>query len=234
VISVDQVRKSFGHRVVLDGFDLEVRPGAVSLLVGANGAGKSTSLRILSGLLQPDGGRVRLNAIDLRAHRSAALSQLSFLPQSPNFHPRLTTRQVASYYGQLRRRTDNDVMQELAAWQLLDHAHVVTGHLSGGMRQRLALAIFALARAPILLLDEPGLSLDPFWRARLQTFLMDEARAGRTVLVATHLLGEWEGRVDTCFALKGGRVAGELPAHRLREAFAAQERAPLPVSETSE
>jgi len=231
VISVHQVRKAFGRRLVLEGLDLAVAPGAVSLLVGANGAGKSTLLRILSGLARPDAGEVALNGFDLRTQRRAALSQLSFLPQSPSFHPRLTTREVATYYGRLRRRTDDDVTQELAAWQLLDHAKVVTSHLSGGMRQRLAIVIFALARAPVLLLDEPGLSLDPFWRVKLQTFLLEQARGGRTVLVATHLLGEWEGRVDRCFALRGGRVAGELPPERLREAFAAEEGISLPISE---
>jgi ABC-type multidrug transport system ATPase subunit len=87
------------------------------------------------------------------------------------------------------------------------------------MRQRLALAVFALADAPVLLLDEPGLSLDPEWRYRLQTFLVEEARRGRTVLVATHLLGEWEGQTDRCLVIADGRNAGELPPERLRDAF---------------
>ena len=130
---------------------------------------------------------------------------------------------MAAYYGQLRRRTAAEVEAELAEWALMDHAGVMTHQLSGGMRQRLALAVFALARAPVLVLDEPGLSLDPYWRDRLQQYLSAAARAGRTVLVATHLLGEWEGRVDTCHWMKDGRIAGELPADRLREAFAAAE-----------
>lgn len=231
MITVQEVRKAFGPRAVLGGLNLEVRPSAVSLLVGANGAGKSTLLRILSGLSDPDAGAVLLNGVDLLARRADALAQLSFLPQAPRFHPRLTTRQVATYYGRLRNRSADDVTHELAAWELMGHANVVTSHLSGGLRQRLAIAVFALARAPILLLDEPGLSLDPFWRARLQTFLMEEARGGRTVLVATHLLGEWEGRVDTCFALKNGRIERELPADRLREAFAASEGMALNLPE---
>lgn len=231
MISVREVRKAYGKRTVLDGLSLQVRPGAVSLLVGTNGAGKSTLLRILCGLTRSDAGSVGLNGIDLATQRNPALAQLSYLPQAPSFHPRLTTRQVAGYYGRLRRRTADDVTQELAAWELLDHANTITSHLSGGLRQRLAITIFALARAPILLLDEPGLSLDPLWRAKLQTFLMGEARAGRTVFVATHLLGEWEGRVDTCFALRHGRIECELPPHRLREAFAAHEGVTVPIPE---
>jgi ABC-type multidrug transport system ATPase subunit len=93
------------------------------------------------------------------------------------------------------------------------------------MRQRLALAIFALARAPVLVLDEPGLSLDPFWRDRLAAFLTEEAQRGRTVLTATHLLGEWEGRVDRCVLMRDGRIAAELPPGHLRAAFAEAEMA---------
>ena len=96
---------------------------------------------------------------------------------------------------------------------------MINAELSGGLRQRLALAVFALARASVLVLDEPGLSLDPEWRQRLQAHLSARAADGATVLVATHLLGEWEGKVDTCVRLEHGRAAGTLPADRLRETF---------------
>ena len=219
MIKVRCVTKAFGARPVLSGLDLHVQSGAVHLLVGANGAGKSTLLRIVSGLLQPDEGSVELNGQDLHATRHLALGQLSFLPQAPRFHPRLTTRQVAAYYGRLRGRTAADVERELVRWELRDHARMSTAHLSGGMRQRLGLAIFALAAAPVLVLDEPGLSLDPQWRAQLQQYLMEQAREGRCVLVATHLLGEWEGHVDTCYVLEQGAIARTLPPHQLRAEF---------------
>jgi ABC-type multidrug transport system ATPase subunit len=96
---------------------------------------------------------------------------------------------------------------------------VPTGKLSGGLRQRLALAVFSLADAPVILLDEPGLSLDPEWRQSLQQFLRHEAGRGRTVLVATHLLGEWERRADRCLLIERGRSQGELPPDQLREYF---------------
>lgn len=228
------VSKRFRSRAVLRQLELVVRPGGVNLLVGANGAGKTTLLRILARLADPDAGSVLLNGADLQADPRHALAQLSFLPQAPRFHPRLTTRQVATYYGRLRRRTREEVEAELGHWELMEHATVMTQQLSGGMRQRLALAVFALARAPVLVLDEPGLSLDPFWRDRLQQHLTAAARAGRTVLVATHLLGEWEGRVDACHLMKDGRIAGELPPDRLREAFAAAEGMPPPEPRTAE
>lgn len=213
------LRKSFGSLPVLAGLDLVAEPGTVTLLVGRNGAGKTTALQLLAGLAAPDGGTICIQGHDLESDRSQALARLSFLPQAPRFHSRLTVAQVARFYAQLRGCEREAVASALATWGLADCARVPTGKLSGGLRQRLGLAVFALADAPVLLLDEPGLSLDPGWRDQLQRFLTAQARAGRTVLVATHLLGEWEGRADRCVLLENGRCVGELAPDQLRAAF---------------
>ena len=230
MILAHDLKKSFGARSVLRGLDLAVEPGAITLMVGANGAGKTTTLRLLAGLSDPDEGRVTIGGHDLRRERRDALSQLSFLPQAPRFHPRLTTVQTAEFYGELRGHSRAAAAAALDAWGMLEFADVPTGKLSGGLRQRLALAVFALADAPVLLLDEPGLSLDPEWRQSLQTFLAHEASRGRTILVATHLLGEWEGRADRCLLVEDGRSQGELSPDRLREVFPRLAREPSNVS----
>lgn len=224
MIVAHAVAKRFGRRQVLAGLDLEVPPGAVTLLVGANGAGKTTLLRILAGLCRPDAGTMHVGGRNVVTERLAALGLLAFLPQAPRFHPRLTTRQVARYYGALRGREAGDVDAELERWGLEHHLATPTIQLSGGLRQRLGLAIFALSRAPVLVLDEPGLSLDPEWRSRLQGHLSEEARRGATILVATHLLREWEGKVDRCWLIEGGRVSGALPPNRLRDNFPGLQR----------
>lgn len=219
MILVRDLKKSFGSRHVLTSLDLAVEPGVVTLLVGSNGAGKTTALRVIAGLSDPDGGTVTIAGHDLRRERKAALARLSFLPQAPRFHPRLTVLQVAEFYARLRGRPTDAVPAALDAWGMCEFERVPTGKLSGGLRQRLALAVFSLADAPVLLLDEPGLSLDPEWRQSLQHFLRHEAQRGRTVLVATHLLGEWERRADRCLLIEQGRSQGELPPDRLREHF---------------
>ena len=219
MILTRNLQKNFGSRCVLTGVDFVAEPGAIALLVGANGAGKTTTLRLLAGLAEPDGGMIAIAGHDLRRARREALAHLSFLPQAPRFHPRLTTAQVVEFYAKLRGRDRRAAATTLDRWGLVEFARMPTGKLSGGLRQRLALAVFALADAPVLLLDEPGLSLDPEWRERLQQFLTDEAHRGRTVLIATHLLGEWEARVDRCLLIRGGKCAGELPPDHLRDAF---------------
>jgi len=218
MILVRNLTKSFGPRRVLNGLDLVVEPGAVTLLVGANGAGKTTSLRLIAGLSDPDAGTIAIAGHDLGIDHQAALSNLSYLPQSPRFHPRLTVRQTAEFHAKLRGHR-GDVSCALDVWGLDEFASMPTGKLSGGLRQRLALAIVTLAAAPVILLDEPGLSLDPDWRQHLQGFLAAEAARGCTVLLATHLLGEWEGRTDRCILMENGVARGDLPPDRIRELF---------------
>lgn len=241
MILTRELAKSFGPRRVLRGLDLAVDPGAITLMVGANGAGKTTTMRLLAGLADADAGTIAIAGHDLRRSRRAALENLAFLPQAPRFHPRLTTLHTAEFYARLRGRSTRDAEAALDRWGMLEHASVPTGKLSGGLRQRLALAVFSLAEAPVLLLDEPGLSLDPEWRASLQEFLVGSAARGCTVLVATHLLGEWEGRADRCILVEHGRSQGELPPDELRRAFPrlaiqsetsglATTHAPVPVS----
>jgi ABC-type multidrug transport system ATPase subunit len=219
MVSITGLRKSYGTHRVLDGLELRARPGEVTLLVGANGCGKTTTLRALCGLSTPDAGHIAIGAADLELSRERALGQLSFLPQSPRFHARLTAREILAFYARLRGLPSERIKAVAAQWGLTECLGQATGRLSGGMRQRLALAVFSLPEAPVLVLDEPGLSLDPDWRRFLQAELRAAARRGATVLVATHLLGEWNGHADRCLVLDGGRVARELPPARLMDAF---------------
>lgn len=219
MIDISGLTKAYGRHKVLDNLSLSVAPGEVALLVGANGCGKSTTLRILAGLSAPDAGRIVINGRSIDRERSAALAGLSFLPQSPRFHDRLTVQQILSFYARLRGLRSSRIDAVAARWGLDEYRGVVTGQLSGGTRQRLGLAVLDLPDAGILVLDEPGLSLDPDWRRVLQFHLHLEASRGRTILVATHLLGEWEGQADRCLLLDRGHVEREVPSGRLREAF---------------
>lgn len=219
MITITGLTKSYGRQRVLDALDMEARPGEVTLLVGANGSGKTTTLRQLCGLSVPDAGRIAIGSDDLATARMAALGHLSFLPQSPRFHARLTAGEILEFYARLRGLPTSRIAAVEECWGLGDVRGQATGRLSGGTRQRLALAVLSLPEAPVLVLDEPGLSLDPDWRRFLHAELHAAARRGATVLVATHLLGEWDGQANRCLVLEHGRVSRELPSSRLREAF---------------
>jgi len=219
MIEVSRLSKMYGRQRVLHDLSLAVGAGEIALLVGANGCGKSTTLRLLAGLSKADGGRMLVNGHDVVSDPAAAQAAMSFLPQSPRFHARLTVTQILAFYARLRGLPAERVGTVLARWGLEAYRNVVTGRLSGGTRQRLGLAVLDLPDAAILMLDEPGLSLDPDWRRALQQHLRAQAGSGRTVLVATHLLGEWEGQADRCLVLEGGQVEREVASEHLREAF---------------
>jgi ABC-type multidrug transport system ATPase subunit len=220
MIAITGLTKSYGATHVLRGLDLSVAPGEIVLLVGANGCGKTTTLRVLTGLSKADAGRVLVGGHDIAA-RGEALGAMSYVPQSPRFDERLTAAEILRFYARLRGVPPAQVNRVAAAWDLSDYLAVPAGRLSGGTRQRLALAVFDLPNAPVLVLDEPGLSLDPQWRREMQVRLRGAAQEGRAVLVATHLLGEWEGEADRCLVIEAGRVARSVPPARLRAARAA-------------
>lgn len=223
MIEVRNLAKAYTRdKPVLSDLSFTARPGELTLLVGGNGVGKTTTLRILSGLIKADDGDALIAGKSLRTARLEALYRLSYLPQQIAFHPRLSCKGILSFYAELRGvdHREQRVQEMLAKVGLEPHAHQKSEALSGGLRQRLGLGVLLIPEAPVLLLDEPGLSLDPAWREQLKILLMDEAKKGRTVLLATHLLAEWEGSAHRALhVLPGGKVAEIDPAN-LREVFA--------------
>src|SRR5436190_14854152 len=226
MITVDQLMKSYGRNPILRGISFEAKRGEISLMVGPNGAGKSTTVKALAGLVHPDGGKVQVDGFDLVHERIAAQRSLAYLPQRPNFHPRLTCSEVLRFYARLRGvpLARCDAMLEVTG--LSDVARIRTLELSGGMRQRLGIAFLLLADAPVLLLDEPGLSLDPGWRTRLQETLHFESRRGKAILVTTHLIAEWNNTADRCLLCRDGIIEQELDPSDLTHDFPAPENEP--------
>src|SRR5690606_37297561 len=205
---------------VLREFDCRARSGDVTLLIGPNGAGKSTALKIAGGALAPDSGSVRIDGVDLRVARRRAQALAASLPRTVSFPPRLSVVDTLEFYADLRGAPRGRVDDEIARWGLDAHADKLTGQLSGGLRQRLGLAVLMLPDSPAMLLDEPGVSLDPEWRERMQRILLKEARRGRTGLVATHLLGARAGRASRCIVCKQGRAARDSEPGWLRREVA--------------
>ena len=226
MIATEHLTKSYGARAVLRDMTLAARPGEITLLVGANGAGKTTTLKVLAGLVRPNDGAARINGVDIVRDRKNAQRALSYLSQRPNFHPRLTCREILHFYARLRGLplARGEAMFEQTGLGEFADARIET--LSGGTRQRLGLALLLLPDAPVLLLDEPGLSLDPTWRKRLQETLRFEAARGKTVLVTTHLIAEWNQVAHRCLLCRDGAVAGELDPANLPHNFDEPETGP--------
>jgi Cu-processing system ATP-binding protein len=219
MIAVEHLIKNYGRKEVLRGISLLARPGEITMLVGPNGAGKTTTVKVLAGLVRPNGGSARVNSFDVVRERIKAQRAISYLPQRPDFHPRLTCVEILRFYARLRGLVPSRCEAMLDLVGLRDVIRVRAGELSGGTRQRLGLALLLLPDAPVLLLDEPGLSLDPAWRKRLQDTLRFEAERGKTILLTTHLVAEWNNVAHCCLLCRDGMIERELDPTNLPNDF---------------
>ena len=210
MLRVSRLTKRFGEAVALDGVSFAVHEGEVVGLVGPNGSGKSTALRCILGLLNFDGD-ITIAGIDARRHGREARRRTGYVPQSPAFHSDLTAHETLVYYAKLRGLGEAEVERAAAAGGIERFAGGRVGALSGGMRQRLALAVALLGEPPLLLLDEPTASLDVDSRRRFAEMLLELKRQLRTVLVATHSLRRLEGVLSGVVALDEGKVVYQGP-----------------------
>jgi len=216
VIRFHGVVKRFGKVAAVDGLNLEIGAGEVVALLGPNGSGKTTTLKMAAGLIRPDTGRVTLgepplDAVDPRARRS-----LSFLPQRVAFPEALTGREVVDFYRRLRALDTERAAAALKFASLNGAGERAVGTYSGGMTQRLGLAVAMLPDADALLLDEPTAALD---QEGLQAFhrLVAERRSPRQgVLFTSHQVSDVERLADRIVVMVSGRIAGEYSREALR------------------
>lgn len=219
MITAERLVKNYGRKPVLRDLSILAKAGEITLLVGPNGAGKTTTVKVLAGLVRPNSGSACINSFDIVRDRIKAQRALSYLPQRPNFHPRLTCIEIIRFYARLRGLALSRCEAILDQTDLREFERVRVAKLSGGTRQRLGLALLLLPDAPVLLLDEPGLSLDPAWRKRLQETLRFEAERGKVVLVTTHLVAEWNNVVHRCLLCRDGKIERELDPRNLPHDF---------------
>ena len=218
-LTISNLTKRFGPVEALGDVSLTVQPGQRVALLGHNGAGKSTMMKIILGLIPFDGGQVTV--CDTRPGSGGARAQVAYLPENASFHPALTGEEQIRHY--LRLRGENP---GLAAGLLdrvgLGHAgRRRIGTYSKGMRQRVGLAQTLIGSPRLLVLDEPTSGLDPVSRRDFYALLDDLAAEGAAILLSSHALTEVEARTDRILILAKGRLeaAGTLADLRLRAAL---------------
>lgn len=221
MIQVERLTKRFGKTVAVDAVSFTVHEGGVFAFLGPNGSGKTTTMKCIVGLTHPTEGTVRINGVDVTRHTRSALRMVSFLPQRVSFPESLTAREILAFHARLRGvpAAEGERMVEKA--RFTGTADRPVGTFSGGMIQRLGLAVAALPDSPVLLLDEPTANLDPQGVKRFREFIIQQKEAGKTIIFSTHLLAEAEQLADRVAIFVGGRLVAEESVESLRALSAA-------------
>jgi ABC-2 type transport system ATP-binding protein len=229
-LTVHELSKSFGPVVAVDRLSFSVEPGRVTGLLGPNGSGKTTTLRMLVGLVTPTGGAARIEGLPYR-DLVQPIRTVGAALEASGFHPGRTARDhlriVATQSGIATSRVD-EVLEQTG---IADDAHRKVGGFSLGMRQRLALASALLGDPHILLLDEPANGLDPSGIAWLRDFLRWRASQGGTVLVSSHVLAEVSQTVDDVVIISDGRLVVQSSLDTLLAGTEAAVRVVTPSSQ---
>ena len=215
VIQTEGLVKTFGHTRALDGLDLTVRTGEVHGFLGPNGAGKTTTIRILLGLLRPTAGTATLLGGDPWHDATRLHRRLAYVPGEVTLWPNLTGGEVIDLLGRLRGGLDPNRKAELLERFQLDPRKKGRSY-SKGNRQKVALVAALAADVELLVLDEPTSGLDPLMETVFQDCMAQERKAGRTVLLSSHILAEAEKLCDRVSIIRDGRVveAGTLAEMR--------------------
>ena len=213
MIQVEQLRRSYGDLVAVDGVGFEVRDGEIYGLLGPNGAGKTTIINMVCGVLRPDAGRVLVDGRDIWREPRRVKQHLGVVPQEIAIYEDLTARDNLRFWGslyglrgaELRRRVDD----ALARVGLAERATDKVEGFSGGMKRRLNLCMGLLHEPKFLLLDEPTVGIDPQARLAILEIIREVARGGTTVLYTTHYMDEAEELCDRIAIIDHGRILTE-------------------------
>ncbi len=220
-ISVAGLRKSFGEVCALDGVDLEAAPGTVLGLLGPNGAGKTTAVRVLTTLLKPDAGTVRVAGLDAVRDAAKLRERIGLAGQYAAVDENLTgvenLTMVGRLYGQRRAVAKQRALELLDRFELDEAGARPAKTYSGGMRRRLDLAAALVARPPVLFLDEPTTGLDPRSRLALWATIEGLVADGTTVLLTTQYLDEADRLADTIAVIDKGRVIADGTPDELKD-----------------
>ena len=217
MIAYRALTKAYGAHRAVDGVTLDVGRGEVVALLGPNGSGKTTCLKAAAGLVRPTSGEVLLGDPGRPASSPEARRAISFLPQKVAFPAALSGREVVEFFRALRGGAGARTEEALRFASLNGAGSRAVATYSGGMMQRLGLAVALLPEADVLLLDEPTASLDPDGLGAFYGLVERTRRAGRTVFFTSHHMGDVERLADRFFVLVHGRLAAVLTNRELAD-----------------
>jgi ABC-2 type transport system ATP-binding protein len=235
MLRTEHLTKDYGRIRALDDFCLEVQPGEVFGVLGPNGSGKTTALRVALGFLRPTAGSARIGGHDSWRDSVAARRLVAYLPGELRLYENMTGRQLISFLSALRSRPPRESPEALARRFDIDLARPLAS-LSSGMKRKVALLQVMIADVPLVIMDEPTNALDPTMRDELLELVRQAAHRGQTVVFSSHVLTEVEQVCDRVAVMRRGRLVHLQPMTELRHGrrvyarYAAGTKAPDPAT----
>jgi ABC-2 type transport system ATP-binding protein len=210
MISARGLSKKFGDLCAVDGLDLEIERGEFFAFLGPNAAGKTTTIRMLTGLLRPTAGEVRLGGFDVHREAAKAKALLAYVPDFPFLYDKLTAAEFMQFVGDVFRM-DRPTMTRRTGelferFHLGDYRHELTENLSHGTKQRLVIASALMHDPQVLVIDEPMVGLDPMHARIVKQEFRDRSRVGMTLFLSTHQLSVAEEVADRIGIIHYGKL----------------------------
>lgn len=232
MLLVKNLVKHYGSHEALKGITFHVKEGQIVGLLGENGAGKSTTINIITGYMSATSGDVAIQGIDILTQPGKAKKLLGYLPERPPLYENMTVKEYLRFVGELKGLKKLERMQEVESVMektgLSEHENVLIRHLSKGYKQRTGLAQALLGNPPLLILDEPMVGLDPAQIIEMRQLIRSLGK-GHTVILSSHILSEIESVCDHIIILDDGRVVAEDETRQLSEENSNQKQLRLVV-----
>lgn len=220
IVELDNVTKNYNGTTAVKALTLETRPGEILGIIGHNGAGKSTTLKMILGLITPTSGTVRVMGEDMSHEPAHVKSQIGYLPEDSSLYDNMTIVEYLTFFSSLynmsSRETGARIDQLLTSLQL-DTRHKLTAQLSKGMRRKVAIARTLLHDPQLLILDEPNSGLDPLTSFFVINYLRTLRQEGKTILISAHNLFHIEFVCDRVAILKNGQLVVCEPMDLIRQ-----------------
>ncbi len=223
MISTENLTMRYGDLLALDGLNLEIEPGEFYAFLGPNAAGKTTTIKLLTGLMSPTSGNARIGGHDIQDEPLLAKKKVGYVPDVANFYDKLTSRELMGFVADLF-----EVDSEAAAkrtpelfeqFSLTEYANQRVENLSHGTRQRLAISTALLHDPEVIVIDEPMIGLDPLNARIVKEELKARSQAGTTIFLSTHLLNVAEELADRIGIINHGKLLVEGSVHEVRSQF---------------
>jgi ABC-2 type transport system ATP-binding protein len=235
MIEVTNLHKKYGNRTAIEGVSFTVNPGEVMGLLGVNGAGKTTILRILAGAIGPTSGTVTIGGCDIGRQSLAARRQVGYLPETIPLYRDMTVRDFldfAAAIGQIRQRRSHYVKEAIERCGLTEYQDSLIHKLSQGYRQRLGIAQVIVCNPPVIILDEPTRGLDPSQIIKIRHLIQSLAK-DHTILLSSHILAEVQATCERVTIIDRGRVVATDTPQNLTQLVGGQHRYEVECSGTS-